>query len=194
MRARIASLLRDRVLPLAKRRNVQVGVAIAVVAAAAGAAALLLLSNDDDGTRPAPKGIEETPVSAAQLRELRRVLEHDVYWLGPRRSYSYELTETADKSVYVRYLPPGVLPGDPRAFTVVATYRDRRPLRRLRMLARNRGRITSVRGGGRAVISRAKPTSVYLSYPGTDLVIEVFDPSPARARRLAISGRVVPVR
>ena len=47
--------------------------------------------------------------------------------------------------------------------------------------------------GGFAVYSTERPTNIYLAYPGSDVQIEVFDPSAERARELVASGHVVPV-
>ena len=47
--------------------------------------------------------------------------------------------------------------------------------------------------GAIAVYSKSRPTNIYLAYPGSDVQIEVYDPSPAQARSLVASGRVVPV-
>jgi hypothetical protein len=47
-----------------------------------------------------------------------------------------------------------------------------------------------VGGGGVAFYSPSAPTSVYLAYPGTDVQIEVFDPSADQARVLVESGAV----
>jgi len=40
---------------------------------------------------------------------------------------------------------------------------------------------------------KARPTSAYLAFPGSDFQIEVYHPSAARALRLATSGQVAPV-
>jgi hypothetical protein len=48
--------------------------------------------------------------------------------------------------------------------------------------------------GGIAVWSDDRPQSVYLAFPRSDLQIEVYDTSATRARRLAISGAVAPIR
>ena len=37
------------------------------------------------------------------------------------------------------------------------------------------------------------PNSVYLAYPGENVQVEVYDPRPQRARRLAREGRVRPI-
>jgi hypothetical protein len=41
---------------------------------------------------------------------------------------------------------------------------------------------------------RSSPTSVFLAYRGSDYQIEVYDPSPGRARQLVGLGQVAPVK
>jgi hypothetical protein len=40
----------------------------------------------------------------------------------------------------------------------------------------------------------AHPTSVYIAFPGSNLLIEVFEPAPAQARAVARSGAIRPLR
>ena len=58
----------------------------------------------------------------------------------------------------------------------------------------NYAKLRKIKGGGIAVSYRSRPSSVYVVYPKSTLTIEVFDPSPARAMRLATSGQIVPIR
>jgi hypothetical protein len=43
------------------------------------------------------------------------------------------------------------------------------------------------------LIRPEQPTSVYLAFPGSAIQVEVYDPSPTVARRVALSGDLVPV-
>jgi hypothetical protein len=43
------------------------------------------------------------------------------------------------------------------------------------------------------VVPSQNPRSAYIAFPRQDYQVEVYDPSPARALRLATSGRVAPV-
>jgi hypothetical protein len=54
--------------------------------------------------------------------------------------------------------------------------------------------VHKISGGGLAIASRQVPRSVYFAYPRSSYLIEVFDPSPAQARRLVLSGKVRPIR
>jgi hypothetical protein len=49
-------------------------------------------------------------------------------------------------------------------------------------------------GGGIAVYRKRGSTHVYVAYPGSNYQIEVFDPTPGKARRLVAAESVSPVR
>jgi hypothetical protein len=165
-----------------------------VLLATVAATVALLLSDGDDGDSPARGAPRE--VSVQELRSAAEAAGHPVYWAGAIPDRRLELTETARGHLFVRYLPEGARAGDDRpAFTAVGSY----PLEdAYQSAARSAARRGSVRreapGGGIAVWTRGRPTSVYLAYPGSDVLVEVYDPSAARARQLALSGEVGPVR
>ena len=49
-------------------------------------------------------------------------------------------------------------------------------------------------GGGLLVAPKRVPNSVYLSFPGADYQVEVYDPFNGAARRLALNGLIKPIR
>jgi len=180
---------------------VRIGAVVAIALAAAFAVWLLVRGNDDSSststTTPTTTTAEIGPVAAspAALRALADEAGHPVYWIGPRPNRTYELTRTSSGRIFIRYLPPDVRVGNRSArFTIVGSYPVENAIDVLRDLSEQPGeRSASVPGGGLAVYSTSSPSNVYLAYPGSDVQIEVFDPSAARALRLATSGRVVPV-
>lgn len=176
---------------------------MAIALAAAFAAWLLVRGNDDSSSTSTTTQTQTTtaaeigPVAAgpAALRALADGAGHPVYWIGPRPNRTYELTRTSSARIFIRYLPPGVRVGNRSArFTIVGSYPVENAIDVLRELSEQPGeRSALVPGGGLAVYSTSSPTNVYVAYPGSDVQIEVFDPSAERALRLATSGRVVPV-
>jgi hypothetical protein len=118
-----------------------------------------------------------------------------LYWAGARPSALYEVSETANGYMYVRYLPSGTAPGDPRpAFLTIGTYPRPDAYGDIRAAARRPGAVSiPLAGHGLAVYDENDPTSIYLAYPGATEQVEVYDPSPAVALRTARSGRVRPV-
>jgi hypothetical protein len=135
-------------------------------------------------------------VTPAQLSYYEKSVGHDVYWLGPRSGFVYELTETAAHDTYLRYLPAGVAVGShPRDYTVIGTYPAPNAYVAVRASARDRGQATRpVPYSGLASWSARHPTSVYLAYPHLPYLVEIYNPLPATARSLALSGALEPVR
>jgi hypothetical protein len=118
-----------------------------------------------------------------------------IYWAGPRRGKIYEVTRTGEGRVYVRYLQRAADVGSPRPDSLtVATYPEKNAFGQIQAASRRAGAVTiQLAGGGLAVYDQARPTSLYLAYPGAKQQIEVFDPSPSRARLLVKAGQIQPV-
>lgn len=154
------------------------------------------LAMNRGGDAPPARGTGASATSESELRSFAESVSHPVYWAGPKDGYTYELTRTNDGRVYVRYLPEGTEVGDPRSrFLTVGTYPRAGAFAELKRAGRADGAISLKLGrGGLAVFSQAKPTSVYFGYPDARYQVEVYDPSPDEARRLALSGQVIPVR
>jgi hypothetical protein len=138
---------------------------------------------------------QRTPASAASIQRLNAFassLQHPIYWAGPQPQFTYELSRTKDGRIYIRYLPPGVKPGNSKPdYLTVGTYPQPRAFATLRATVKKQGVATiQLSGGGLAFQDKNSPTSVYLAYPGSDYQIEVFDPSPVRSRQLVESGQV----
>jgi hypothetical protein len=185
--------------PWARDSRVRVGVIVAVAVVVAVVVWLLVRNNDNgSGSGAVATGPAIGPVAASQdrLRQLADQEGHDVYWVGPKDNTTYELTRTSAGRIFVRYLPKGVPVGVNRAdYTIVGTYPVANATSVLKGLAAKSGENKlSVPNGGIAVYSSSQPTNVYVAYPGSNLQIEVFDPSAERAQRLVTSGQVEPVR
>jgi hypothetical protein len=172
----------------------RIGASVALAIVVAVVVWLVLKGRDEAGKPSVPSAIS----SAATLDTVRTLpgeLGHDVYWAGQSPTSTYELTQV-DRNLLIRYLPPGVAIADPRPdFLTVGTYPVARSYTLLRRKGSERGyRLRRAAGGGIAVWSENRPQSVYLAFPGSDLQIEIYDISAARARRLAITGAVQPIR
>ena len=134
-----------------------------------------------------------TAATRADLRTFAQRVGHPIYWAGPKPGYTYELSSTSNGGVFIRYLPPGVRVGDPRArYVTVATYPFPGALAAVTKTANRAARINLDRGGI-GVVDAAYPKSIHLAYPGSDYQIEVYDPSPSAARKLVASGAISPV-
>ena len=166
--------------------------AVLALAAAAVFVGWLLLKGDDDGAT-AKKTVEAASVK--DLETLPASVGHPVYWAGTRAGFTYELTETPEGNVYIRYLPPGVKVGDRRPdFLTVGTYPYQQAIATARSQAKRPGAFNrAIAGHGIAYSLPKNQKSVYFAYPRLDYLYEVYDPAPQRARRLVLSGRVRPI-
>jgi hypothetical protein len=168
----------------------RIAAAIAVAIVAGVVVWLLVRGNgESEGAKKAPANA----VSAQSLAALPATVHHPVYWAGPARGFTYELTRTRDGRIFIRYLPAGVRTGTNQPqYLTIGTYPVKNAMAAVRAIGKRGGTAPiSISGGGIAVQDRAHPTSVYLAYPGSPYQIEVYDPSPTVARRLALSGAVV---
>ena len=198
-RARLAPRVTETAPPQAQRLTPLRLAAVAVVAVLVAVGVWLLVrgggsSNNTATTTTTASATPLGPVAATQasLVTFAKALKRPIYWAGPVRGDTYEFTETSSGNIFVRYLPKGVRVGDPRAaFRVVATYPYPGALAALSALA---GTKVPLKGGGLVLPSAGYAKSVHIAYPGIAYEIEVFDPVPGKARAIAVSGQVRPIR
>ena len=168
-------------------------VAVAVVLIVRGTGGKSSPSATTSTTAGTVTRIGPVAMSSAALLAFAQGLGRPIYWIGPAPGFTYELTRTSAGNVFVRYLPKGVQVGDKRAaFTTVGTYPYPGALAALKAVPK--AKTVNLTGGGVLVSTASDPQSVHLAYPGVDYQIEVYDPVAGRARVIALSGRVRPVR
>jgi hypothetical protein len=171
--------------------------AIVALAVAAGIVAWVIIGGGSSSTKTTagPLATPIAPVAESEngLRQLAADIKSPVYWAGPKVGYTYELTRTAQGNVFVRYLPPGTKAGAPGAnYLIIATYSFPNAFSGLQAVSN--GSETEIPGGGIAVVDQKYPKSVHVAFEGVDYQIEVYDPSPSQARRVATSGDIQPVQ
>ena len=163
---------------------------------AAGEARRLVVSGEITRVSSAG-GSSSTVATAASVQELRALAvarNHPIYWAGPRSAVTYELTRAPGGHVFVRYLPPGAKVGTDHPYLTIGTYPIDDAFAVTKALSND---VSSVRvavgNGGVAFYARARPTNVYLAYPGRNIQVEVYDPAAGAARRLVAANHIVPV-
>lgn len=178
--------------PLARRRGAPVAVALAATALSLAIAACG--GSSSSTTTAPPNRAIPVAVTPSQLKSLAASAGHPIFWAGPFNG-TYELTTIADGRTYVRYLPPGIPIGDPSRHLTIGTYvRPGPPFEDVRKAAAAKHAVTrTLKDGSLAVQYRSRPESVYLVFPGALYEVEVYDPNPATAFRLATTGKVVPI-
>jgi hypothetical protein len=131
-----------------------------------------------------------TAVSLTQLKALPAKIGHPVYWAGAQPGSTYELTQTANGRIFIRYLPSSKSVGTTTQHLFVATFPLPGAFAATKGVANRADSVKIPLAGAVAFYSRSSPTNVYLAYPGSDYQIEVFDPNAAHARQLVRSGHV----
>ena len=175
--------------------GVRIGAVIAIAVLVAVVVWALVDRGDDSAavettTEATVTGEATGPIKLAVsgIRALSAAAGQPIYWIGRRPGNTLEFIRTADGKVYLRYLPPGVEVGAPKAdFTIIGTYPFPDAFESLQRISG--GKEVAAPGGGIAVVHAGYPQSVHVAYPDVDYQIEVYDPSPARALELATSGR-----
>lgn len=176
------------------RRSALIGIALL---AAAIAVIAVLVTRDDEKKPPAPAAARAEPVKADvdALRKVAGLVGHPVYWAPAEKPASYELTQTPDGRLYIRYLTQEVEIGDPRPnFLTVGTYPQKDAFKSVQEGAKREGAITKeLPGGGLSVAQADRPNSVFFAYPESTVLVEVYDPAPKRAEALITSGAIRPI-
>jgi hypothetical protein len=145
-------------------------------------------SSDQSGTQEVTSPVALSPDG---LQTLAKALGQPIYWLGTKPNTTYEVLQTSNGRVYVRYLPTGTEVGDPRTFLTVGTYVVRNAYDVVDSGTRKAGASAiKVAGGGVGLARPSNPSNVYVAYPGSDYQIEVYSPIPKQARSFVESGRL----
>jgi hypothetical protein len=179
-------------------RGVRFGAAIAVAAVAAFLVWYFAIRDTGNDSGGGPRNLVG-PVAATEtdVADLASKSGQPIYWAGNQPGTTdLELTETADKNIYVRYLT-GNAPINTRKpnYLTVGTYPFPDAYHAITVIAKRPGAKTfNLSNGGLAVQNTNSPDSVYLAYPDHDYQIEVYDPDSAEARRLVTTGAIEPIR
>lgn len=161
---------------------------VGLIAAIAAAVLLTRRSNEPPAGVPVQMSVDDLRETASKARQ-------PLYWAGTRPGTRFELTRTRGGKSFVRYIPDGVEAGDKRpAFLTVATYPQPDAYSVAYKSSRGAAMLREpTPSGGLATWSRKRRSSVYVAYPGTDQLIEVFSPRAGDAQRLVLAGDVGPV-
>jgi hypothetical protein len=156
-----------------------------------GAVVLAGCGSSSSSSPPTSNAVAATPDG---LRTLARSLKQPIYWVGPRTGVTYERTTLASGRILVRYLPAGVKVGASEPYLTVGTYTLPDAYAATQRAASKPGAVRiKVSTSAVAFSTTAHPLNVWLTYPGSRYQIEVFDPTPGRARSLVEAGDVTRV-
>ena len=164
-------------------------VAIAVVVVALLGAALAHRDTTSPRQSSSPGAVLAT---RDQLLTLAATEGHSLYWAGEQGRTTFETT-VVGRDVYLRYLADPSEVGSAQRRLTVGTYERTDAYQAVADLAAVPGATTRALRGGALVVAPAGSTSAYFAFRGTDLLMEVYDPTPGRAFTLVTSGAVQPI-
>lgn len=132
-------------------------------------------------------------LSEAELKSAVSRLGSTVYWVGPLKDAKYALDVNEAGATFVRYLPNGEgIDDTAKKYLIIATYRVNAAYDAVRAAGNEQDGIGLMTADGAAVYyNKNATTNVYMAFPGQDLQIEVFDPSPGRALQLVNTSGLV---
>jgi hypothetical protein len=175
-------------------RGMVVALLLSAVLAAAGAFAAVALTND--GAPALPPAGKPAVLTDKALAAVEAVVGHEIYGIATPAGATSEITRAASGEVWVRYLVGDAKIGDRRAdYLTIGTYPRADALAAAKVAAKGeQSRSAELPDGGVMLWSLERPESVYAASPGSDLLVEVYSPSPERARALVAGGAVAPLR
>ena len=175
-------------------KTVRLGLLGLVVVAAIAFVVVTLVGGDDDS--PEEPANEPIGLSESELVSAAADFSHPAYWIGPLpTTEQYELWDTGDGRIYVRYLPQGAEVGDPNPnYLTVGTYAV--PDAKSALDAAQEGggaKGDAIEKDGYTVLE-GSGGNVYVVFDDQpDLQIEVFAPGQGDALELAESGALKPI-
>jgi hypothetical protein len=182
---------RDPGGPAAQLGDTRFRVGALIALAVIGGLILWLVLRNSGGSSSSQTSTNASSVTVDQIKTLAASVGHPVFWVGPKPGYTYELTQTPNGSIYIRYLPPGVKVGIKTPYLTVATYPFTNAYGAIEKVAAGKG-ITSIKlsHGGLAEVSKQSPESVHAAYPGVNYQVEIYDPTAGTATGLVATGRL----
>ena len=133
------------------------------------------------------------PVTPGGLQTLVGALQRPIYWAGEEPGKTYELTQSADGKVYLRYLPHGVRVGTQKAELTVGTYPVASAFTVTQGRRREVGLRTGPRPGGRRVLQQEHPDEHLHRLPGDRLPDRGLRPVGCRGEGARPHGKIVAV-
>jgi hypothetical protein len=166
------------------------GAALAL-AAAVGVGVWLAVRDTDTSSAPVSERSGPAAVSVDGLMQLAR--ERTVFWAGPMPGVTYELTNRGGR-IHIRYLPAGTPVGTTQPRLSIGSYQVRNAFAVTSAAAKRRNSVTiDIGSRGVAFYDVRRPTNIYLAHKGSDVQVELYDPSASRAHQLVAGGQVGPV-
>ncbi|MDP1720151.1 MAG: hypothetical protein Q8L08_04020 [Candidatus Nanopelagicaceae bacterium] len=147
--------------------------------------------NNEVSANPTTSG--QIALTETELRSAVKTLGGSIYWAGPMSGAQYALDHIASGQNLVRYLPNGKgLTDVEQNYRVIATYQDANAFGTMETAGKLDTGVSITNPDGSLIYyAKATPAHVYLAFKGLPFQIEIFDPTPGVALKLATTPGLI---
>jgi len=135
----------------------------------------------------------QTALSESELVSAVKSVGSSVFWIGASAGDKYAYNSLGKDQNFIRYLPGGNGVADTAEnYRIIGTYADPNAYKTLQQAAASNTGISSVNPDSSIVFySKATPLHVYLAFKDLPYQIEIFDPKPGVALKLATTPGIL---
>ena len=140
---------------------------------------------------PATSG--QVALTESELISAVKAVGGSIYWLGSAAGAKYAFNSVSEDQNFIRYLPGGNGVTDTeQKYRIIATYKDATAYETMRTAAKSDTGVSSTNPDGSIVYYlKASPLHVYLAFKNLAFQIEIFDPTPGAALKLATTPGIL---
>ena len=170
------------------------------LAAFSGSRSVSLSLVQPEGASPTPLATTVNPITSGQvalteseLISAVKAVGGSIYWLGSAAGAKYTFNNVADDQNFIRYLPGGNgLTDTEQKYRIIATYKDATAYQTMKTAAKSDTGVSITNPDGSIVYYlKASPLHVYLAFKNLAYQIEIFDPTPGAALKLATTPGIL---
>ena len=135
----------------------------------------------------------QVALTESELISAVKTIGGSIYWLGSAAGAKYTFNSVSDGQNFIRYLPGGIgLEDTEQKYRIVATYKDETAYETMRTAAKSDVGLSFTNPDGSIVYYlKASPLHVYLAFKNLAFQIEIFDPTPGAALKLATTPGIL---
>lgn len=129
----------------------------------------------------------QVALTESELTSAVKATGGSIYWIGPAAGAKYTFNRVSESQNFIRYLPGGTgLTDTAENYRIIATYADPTAYETMKTAAQSESGVSSTNPDGSIVYYlKASPLHVYLAFKNLAFQIEIFDPTPGAALKLA---------
>lgn len=172
------------------------------LAAFSGSRSVSLSLVQPGGASPSPVVATANPITSGEVAltesELISAVKTagvPVYWLGSSAGAKYAFNNIAEDQNFVRYLPGGNGVADTaEEYRIIGTYQDVTAYETMKKASESSEGVSTTNPDGSIVYyQKSSPLHVYLAFKNLPYQIEIFDPKPGVALKLATTPGILKI-